>query len=189
MFSSGAVLQRTGLGLVPLWVQGYFCTPQRQLKVTSKSLMPRNASVALEAGSWIEISVCVTLSRCFLLCLWAFIRKHRRKMTVSLALAEKSLVLQLMHRGKLWTDFELGYCSFSLCTCCLFHPIKDPLGDPLWLLYIPLWMKCETSSFFPKEYLNQACSLRKIGENTYFNFTSNQKTYILKYAYISRNSR
>lgn len=77
MFSSGGVLQRTGLGLVPLWVQGYFCTPlqqeQRQLKVTSKSLMPRNASAALEAGSWVEIPICVILSNCFLLCLWAFI--------------------------------------------------------------------------------------------------------------------
>lgn len=111
-------------------------------------------------------------------------------MTVSLALAEKSLELQLIHREKLRTDSELGYCSFSLCTatCCLFCPIKDPPGDPLWQLYIQLWMKCETSSFFPKEYSNQARNLTKIGENTYFNFASNQKTYI-KYAYISRNSR
>lgn len=164
---------------------------QRQLKVASKSFMPRNASVALEAGSWIEIPICVILSDCFLLCLWAFILKYRRKMTVSLALAEKSLELQLIHRGKLRTDSELGYCSFSLCTatCCLFCPIKDPPGDPLWLLYIQLWMKCETSSFFPKEYSNQARNLRKIGENTYFNFASNQKAYIIKYAYISRNSR
>lgn len=48
-------------------------------------------------------------------------------MTVSLALAEKSLELQLIHRGKLRTDSELGYGSFSLCTAtyCLFCPIKD----------------------------------------------------------------
>lgn len=130
-------------------------------QVVSKSLMPRNASVALETDSWIEIPICVTLSNCFLLCLWAFIKKYRRKMTVSWALAEKSLELQLMHRGKLWTDSELDYFSFSLCTCCLFCPIKDPLGDPLWLLYIQLWMKCQTSSFFPQGVLKPGMQLKK----------------------------
>lgn len=80
-------------------------------------------------------------------------------MTVSLGLAEKSLELQLMHRGKLWTDSELGYCSFSLCTCC--RPIKDSLGDILWLLYIQLWMKCETSSFFPQGVLKPGMELKK----------------------------
>lgn len=50
-------------------------------------------------------------------------------MTVSLALAEKFLELQLIHRGKLRTDSELGYCSFSHAQphAAFSVPSKTPL--------------------------------------------------------------
>lgn len=153
---------------------------------------PRNASVALEAGGWTETPICVTLNDHFLLCLWAFIKKYKRKMTVSFALAKKPLWTSADTQGKLWTGPGLDCYFFGLCTATRHTLPFLSHQRPFWWAYMAaaaimneMWNSLVSP---PKSIKNQACSLRKIEENTCFNFASNHKTYILKYAYISRNS-
>lgn len=133
--------------------QGVFQIPR------AEESMPRNASVALEAGGWIEIPICVTLSD------WlplpapsGFYYKIIR---------EKWLCLFVILWSSAGTkgqalDWTVTLLSAQLpgtpCLCC---PTKTRLGEPILWLLLQLWMKCKTFSFFPKGVLKLGMQLKK----------------------------